>query len=72
LLLVGVGAADYAEQEFVSGFAWGLAGFREILKAEEDAFGCAATHLGGEFELVVEAHWYSSDLTRLPMVHSGI
>ena len=38
LFLVGVGAADHAQQELVPGFAWSLAGFWEVLKAEEHAF----------------------------------
>ena len=47
LLFVGIGATNYTQQKLVSRFTGYLAGFGQILQAEEDAFTGTATHVGG-------------------------
>ncbi|MOA23093.1 hypothetical protein D3C78_1436950 [compost metagenome] len=57
LLAVRVGAADYPQQQCVTGRARHLRALRQVLEAEEHAFAGAATDVGGgDFDLGYVSH----------------
>ncbi len=57
LLTIGVGTADHALQDFVTGFTRHLSCFRQIGQVEENTLGGAATDIGGRnFDLGNTGH----------------